>query len=343
MKKLEILKLIEANLKIDKTYSFLPWNDKTFPNWWFYNLSQATMVPKIEGLTNELNLLRQATKDIAKETKEAKELIENTDCKHEIRLHYENPYFSEHKCIFCGKIFTNNPETYWDPAELPNTYCINYESKYQDDGDQSYIVKGGHTKESLYNLITAILKDKSDDEEIDLVKEMKELNLKLSEYINIEIKPETFIMIIGGTNKQFIGSEAYITKPKTDIVKDLYTYFAGQIDTKLLVIDNADVITSIDNFSNVKKVAYSSIEELEKILDDHKQDFKLIIDISDLYDYKIKNKNITQKKHELDLKTMYPNSRVIKINNICQNEDGLLRKTDVKHILKLVNEKRKED
>ena len=366
MKKLEILKLMEANLKVDKTFEFLPWHKRQLPNWWFHELTDASIVPRIEGLTTELNQLREATKKIASETKEAKDLIASTDCKHEIRLTKYHHFGETHECIFCGKRIDNNPHDYWDPAELHSTYCINYAHKYQDQCEEEYSIKDGHTKEELYDKIVTILKDKKDDEEIDLVKELKELNLKHAEYIDIKIKPETFIMIIGGTNKQFIGDGAYITKPKLDLVKELYSYFAGQADTKLLVIDNADVITSIDSFSNMKKAAYSSIKELERILSEYNQDFKLIIDISDLYDYKIDGKKITQKKHELKLKKMYPNSRIIRINNFnnansderkrvlktpsedtfgyanddyYQNENGSIKKTNQNHVLKLINRK----
>lgn len=338
MKKLEILKLIEANLRVDKTYKFLPYHKRQLPNWWFHELTDASIVPKIEGLTTELNQLREATKKIARETKEAKDLIKSTDCKHEIRLSKYHHFGVTHECILCGKRIDNNPHDYWDPAELHSTYCINYKHKYQDEYDDTYIIKDGHTKEKLYSKIVTILKDKTDDEEIDLVKELKKLNLKHAEYIDIEIKPETFIMIIGGTNKQFVENGAYITIPKLDVVKDIYSYFAGQEDTKLLVIDNEDVINSIDHFRNMKKASYSSIGELENILKEHKHDYKLIIDMADLYDYKVSGNEIIQEEHELRLQEMYPNSKVIKINN--STKDKIKNK---EYMLKLVNKQEKED
>lgn len=367
MKKIEILKIMEANLRIDKTYKYLPWDKKMLPNWWFMDLSHARIVPRIEGLTNELNQLRKETKEIAKITEDAKELLAVSNCKHEIRLSKHNHFGTIHRCILCNKDLYDNPHSYWDPAEMQSTYCINYKHKHQDDSEEPYSIKDGHTKEELYEKIVKILKNKNDDEEIDLVEEFKKLNLKRAEYIDIKLKPETFIMIIGGTNKQFIGNGAYITKPSIDIVKDLYSYFAGQQDTKLLVIDNANVITSIDDFSNIKKAAYSSIKELERILSEHKQDYKLIINISDLYEYSIEDEQIVQKKYELDLQKMYPNSRIIRINNFSntndderkeilntpsdisfgytnneyfQNVKGSLKKKDIKHVIKLINKRK---
>jgi hypothetical protein len=337
MKKIEILKLMEANLRVDKTYSFLPCSERMVPELWFDDLTHARIVTKVEGVTEELNLLREATKIIAQKTKEAKELIASANCNHEIRItEYGCLNIATHKCILCGKSFQSNPYYYWDPSELENTYCINYEGKYQSDDEGKYVIKDGHTKEELYSIINDILKDKKDDEEIDLVKEFKKLKLKKAEYFDIKPIEETFIMILGGTNKKYIGNGAYITKPKVDVVKDIYSYFAGQEDTKLLVIDNEDVINSIDHFRNMKKVSYSSIGELENILKEHNQDYKLIIDITDLYDYKVSDNKITQEKYELELQKRYPNSKVIRVNDFNNiTKDEVKNK---KYILKLVDD-----
>ena len=343
MKKIEILKLMEANLRVDKTYSFLPWSERATPEWWLNDLTHARIVTKVEGVTVELNLLREATKIIAKKTKEAKEFISSANCNHEIRITEHGGCFNTttHTCILCGKSFGENSNYYWSPSELENIYCINYEGKYQNDGEGGYIVKDGHTKDELYSILNDILKDKKDDEEIDLVQEFKKLHLKKADYYDITVPEENFIMILGGTNKQFIGEGSYITKTKKDIVKDIYSHFAGLEDTKLLVIDNEDVIKSIDQFRNMKKISYTGIGELKNILKEHNQDYKLIIDMTDLYDYNISDNQIVPERHELGLQEMYPNSKVIRVNkfdNFTKDE-----RKNKKYILRLVDEQGKED
>lgn len=166
MKKIEILKMIKANLRIMKTYRFLPWDKRQLPNWWFSDLTHARIVPRIEGLTTELNQLRKATKEIARETKEAKDFIKSIDCKHEIRLSKHHHFGTANKCIFCGEEINDNTSTYY----------INYEHKYQDEDEEEYTTDG-FTEEDLYKIIIGILKDKKDDDEIDLVAELGKLNL----------------------------------------------------------------------------------------------------------------------------------------------------------------------
>jgi len=236
--------------------------------------------------------------------------------------HYEL-FASYSKCIFCDKKIMGNNCINWEYSMNRNKYCIDFIAKYTSD-DEDYYIKDGYTNEQVYEIIKKILKDKKEDEEIDLVQEIKKLNLPNC-HINEEKKvDENYILIIGGSNKQFIDNESYLYKQGLKVGLHFLKYFSSLLNTKIELIDNSETLESKDfkesfpekNY-NLKFTTYSTTSELEKILFTQKDiPFKIIIDLSELYEYKVTNNSISKEKVTLKLKELFPNSHIIRIDNL---------------------------
>lgn len=323
MKKIEIMKLIEANRIIDNNKKLLLLNDK-------YSF------PKIKELDKEFDILREEIEYAICKTSECKKYIQNSNCNHQVRLEHYGLFCDSYKCVFCGKYISGNNCTNWEYSINRNKYCVDLVAKYQDDEDYGY-VSNGYTKEQVYSIIVDILKNKKDDEDIDLIKEFKTLNL-LKSKINEEKKVlENYILIINGSNKHYIDSESYLYKNGTKLGLDFIKYFSGILNAKVELIDNNEVLLSEEfkkyfpsNNYNLKFTKYDTINELENILKNQKDiSFKLIIDLSDLYKYNIENSIITKENYKLNISDYFPNSQIIKIGNL--SKKSLKELTDYLH------------
>lgn len=313
MKKIEILKLIEANRIINKNKKF----EKII-------IDKKYRFPDIEELKQEFEILNGEIEIAINETTNAKNYIRNSNCSHDVRLKYYGEFCCHHsECIFCGESVKSDNWVNFEYSNNRNKYCVDLDAKYQKNEDCDYI-PGGYTNEQVYKIIMKILKDKKDDDEIDLIQEFKKLNLKNCE-INEEKKvDENFILIIGGTNKQFIDNESYLYKKGLNIGLDFIKYFSSLLNTKIELIDNKEVFENQDKkiyfperTYNLKFVDYNSIEELKKILYWQKDiPFKIVIDLSELYDYKIINNQIEKEEVNINLKEYFPNSYIIRIPNL---------------------------
>ena len=67
----------------------------------------------------------------------------------------------------------------------------------------------------LYEVIT---NNYNDDEEVDLVQEIKKLGLKDCTIYEKPFKKENYILIIGGSNKQYISSSSYLTSKSENLI-----------------------------------------------------------------------------------------------------------------------------
>lgn len=331
MTKTEILNLIEANRIINKNEALLSIaKNKIFKNktaekeYWF---------PNIEELKEEFNILTNEVKKSLEETNFYKKQIQNSNCNHQVRLKHYVFLGGYSTCVFCGQSVTVDNCTNWEYSINRNKYCVDLIAKYQDDDDYDYI-SGDYTNELAYEIILNILKNKKDNEEIDLVQEFKKLNLKDC-IINEEQKVnENYILIISGSNKHFIDNETYLFKKGLKTGLDFIKYFSSLLNTKIELIDNIEVLESIDfhqkfkdkNY-NLKFVNYDTIEQLkENLSSQRKIPFKIIIDLSELYQYKINNNILTKEVYNLKLKEFFPNSNIIKIGNLSKrNKEELLQ------------------
>lgn len=331
MKKIEIINLIRANRIIDKNSKLLSiTRDKRFPNikidieYWF---------PDIEELKGEFEILKKEVLDVQKESNECKQIIQKSKCNHEVRLKHFGLFGSHSNCIFCNKTIMGDNCVNWEYSVNRNNYCVDFIAKYQDDEDYDY-VDYGYTKEEIYSIIENILKDKQDNEEIDLVQEIKKLN-KDNCYISQKpIKKETYILILNGTNKYYLDKETYIqNNNRINIAIEVLKYLSNLLNTKVELIDNEKLEIENSN-SNIRTMKYETYEELNKMLLEQQDiPFKIIIDITQLFDYNIENKEIKRKEIVLELEKIYPNSRIIRIGNLSNK-----RKEEIIEFLKRYTE-----
>lgn len=316
MKKIEILNLIEANEIINQNNKLLSIiKDK--------ELNQEYWFPNIEELKEEFNILKEEVEEALLEKTKCRELIQNSNCNHEVRLEHYGLFCSHYKCIFCGKSIIGNNCVNWEYSINRNKYCVSLVSKYQDDEDYGYISKG-YSLEQVYEIIKNILKNKKDDEEVDLIQEFKKLNLTNCTVNEDKKVSENYILIISGSNKQFIDNESYIHKKGLTIGLDFVQSFSCLLNTKVELIDNIE-ISEKENFKtyfpkeehNLKFTCYDTINKLEKIISEQKEiPFKIIIDISELYEYKTDNNVISKQQYKLNLNEYFPNSHIIRIDNL---------------------------
>lgn len=311
MKKIDILNIINANRILNqnnKTLSIT--RDKRFPN---IKIDEEFWFPEIEELKKEFNILKKEIKDAQEESKKCQMIINKSKCNHEVRLKHFGIFGSHSNCIFCNKTIMADNCVNWEYSVNRNKHCVDFISKYQDDEDYDYIEEG-YTKEEIYLLIEKILESKQDDEEIDLVQELKQLNLDKCTIIDEPFQMENYILILSGNNRCYVDEETYLyNKRKTNIALELLNYFSELVNTKIELIDSENHEINDIN-SKIKIQEYETIDELNQILKRQQEiPFKIIIDITELYDYSIQNNGINKKEITLNLEDLFPNSKIIKI------------------------------
>ena len=325
MKKSEILKLIEVN-KIIKNNSEILSITKERENSRFQK-DKKYWFPDIEELKEEFDTLREEVQEALEEVEVCKNYIQNCNCNHDVRLEHYGLFSNSSKCIFCSQYIEGDNCCNFEYSINRNKYCVTLVAKYQDDDDYGY-VSDGYTNEQVYEIIINILKDKELDEEVELVQEFKKLNLHNCK-INDEKKVnENYILIIGGTNKKFIDKDTYIVSENSNISAEYVKYFSGLLNTRVKLIDNIETLRNNefkkmfdDNYLYLKFTDYKTKEELEEKLIRQKDiPFKVIIDLSNLYEYKISNDAVTKEKVELNLSKWFPNSHIVKINDVPTNK-----------------------
>ena len=310
MKKKEIMAFMDAQIILDKKDTLS--NDRMYSSSYAALLMEdGKLVPdNIPELKEELNTLRDEMIRTSKKAKEAQELIKSIKCTHDVRL-TDYGFGDIHYCVFCGERIYGENYYSWRFSRYRNAHCVNLVDHNQSEAD----ICGGYTLRQAFKIIKDIIKDKDDEDEIDLVEEFSKLNLNGCEINNKKVYPETFIMIIGGTNTYKFSPDVFVTRAKLEISKTICDFFAGLLDTKVLLIDNPDITKQIKEIRDLEIKSYSSKKELNHILKEYKQDFKLIIDISELFAYRIKSNKVTAKEVDLKLKEKYPNAKIIKIKN----------------------------
>ena len=324
MKKKELLKLIEAKLKIINNEKLVEFTKGKLINY-KYQKNEENWFPKINDLENEFNTLKKEIKKALEETKQSEDIINNFNCNHDVRLQHYGLFWNTSTCIFCDEAITSDNVSNWEYSKNRNKYCVILDDKFQSDSEgYDYIIDNGYTINQVLEIILNIIKDKNDDDEIDLIQEFKKLNLKNCEINDQKKTKENFILIISGANKQYVDDNSYIQKKGLKIGLDFVDYFYGLLNTKIKLIDNTEFLENkklqekISSYNdNVKFTNYDTIEELERILNRQKEvPFKLIIDLSELYDYKIENNSIIKVSCDIKLTDFFPNSHIIKIRKL---------------------------
>ena len=327
MTKKEIINIISANKVIKQNELLLSLTrNKNFNN---IRLDKEYWFPQIEELTEEFKILEKEVQEALDESEECTKLIKSCNCPHHIRLKHYGVFGSHSTCVLCSESIVSDNCINWEYSVNRNKYCVDLIAKYQDDDDYGDI-ESGYTKEELYEIIIKILEQKDDDEEVDLVQEFKKINLKNCIITEKPIVKEKYILIINGTNKQFIDEESYIYKKTLNLGIEFLKYFSALLGTKVELLDSEKQNDELFKNYNNQFIQYKTLDELNDILSRQQNiPFEIIIDISEQYEYFIENDKINKKELDLNLEELFPNSKIIRIKNLSNK-----RKEEILNYLK---------
>ena len=332
MKKQEITKLVNSLILIRSLYNkleiynhrwfnerrsqleniiedFIPLDDKP------QKRRKEDILYDVPEISEDLKIIRKDLTEIFKKAAEAYKCIDNHKCAHEIRL-TQYGLGTTHKCIFCLDRVYGDDVINWDSSSYRNKYCVNLDAYSQPEYDSD--LADGYVEEQVYDIILNIIKDKSEDEEIDLVKEFSKLNLKRCEVIMEEVKKESRVLVIGGTNKQFVDKVSYFTSYSSKVAQEIALYFSGILDVKVLLVDSKEQDKSdLNGYRDLRVVEYDDIHDIRRILAQYAKGavFDLIVDVSHLCTYTVDNGKLAVKNERIEFDKLFPGVQVIKIDD----------------------------
>ncbi len=330
MKKREIIELINANRTIDN-------NDQVIANiedrsyYLPFRRREDEWFPNIPDLNQYFDILKTEIKESLEESDKAKENIKSIQCDHSVRLEYYGTFTSSYKCIFCGHRTDSDNVISFKESDNRNKHTVTFVSKYQkDEDDYGYTVKNGYTKEQVYTYILGILEKYNDEDEVDLVEEFSKLNIDNMTINKEKRKQEKYILIIAGTNKEYLNDSTYISNQYDLKVEDYYNYFISMLNTKVGIIDNSFKYDSSSSKVDVKN--YATLESLNKSLEYYKDiKFDIVIDLTKLYQFEIINNEFKSNEYKLPLNELFPNSCIFSINESLKVEENC---NNIKKLLK---------
>ena len=329
MKKKDIINLINAKSIIKKNYNLLK-PIKTDDGY----LEEDKWFPNIEKYKEQFDILKKEISDALNETKIAESIANNIKCDHEVRLKHFGAFWSNYECVFCGKSVSSDNLIDWFQSMNRNKHTISFYDKYQEDEDGYYTTNNGKTKEEVIDMILRILAKYNDEDEVDLVNELSKLEISGMEINKEPRKEENYILIIGGTNLMYIDPNEgiYVRKNYKSSTIDFLNYFSQLFNTKIAIIENPNTLIKkefIEHEKNyyLKFYNYNNLIELNNNLSNLKSvPFKVIIDLSDLYDYQFNDKTFSSKPYDLNLKELFPRSQIIKVQNLSSKSLQKLKK-----------------
>ena len=321
MKKKDIINLINAKRIIEKNYHLLK-SIKTIDGY----LPEEEWFPHNEKYQEQFNILKKEILEAIDETPKAKNITSSINCNHEVRLTHWHFLGSEYECVICGKTVSSDNLVNWFQSIYRNKHTVSFYDKNQkDEYGYKYTVESGKTKEEVINMILNILAKYNDDDEIDLVDEFSKLNIFGMEINKEPRKEENYILIIGGTNSLYLdpNKEIYARKDYKSITIDFLNYFSQLLNTKIAIIENKDTLKRNkfkehkENYYYLNFYNYNTINELNNHISNLKSiSFKVIIDLTDLYEYQINDNIISSKPYNLNLKEIFPHSQIIKVQKL---------------------------
>lgn len=173
-------------------------------------------------------------------------------------------------------------------------YCLYCDKELSKSDNSEYILFENCSKKTL-DILKQIIKNKDDMDEINIIHELKMLNL---DHHTIKEKNDINynLLIIGGTNNIIVNDTVISGKTNYDILQ-IINYFVGLLKTKITIIDNQNIyntktfndILNSNNFStknkNIIYFNYNTVGELNSILEKLEDQFNVIIDMTNLITY----------------------------------------------------------
>ena len=327
MKKKDIKKVLFAYDNINNL-SILVSYTKTNGFSSIYDKDEKLWLPFLEGFEEEMDILKDEIREARASYDKA--LEDKKMCSHDIRIETVEDdggfcLSPTHRCALCGAVVNTNYS--WYLSDGRNNYTVTVKNKNQFDGDYWYIYDKGLDRGEVINYVMSFLDKYEDDDEVDLVEEFSLLDLQKDITVNKKKRIlNDYVLIIGGTNKERLYDDIYISKAVNDESYNFLDYFGNLFNTKVALFDREEVLSK-DKFDKYRKCRwilfkdYDSLFSLEKELTNFRDiDFGVILDLSDLYDYSYQDNCLTTLKYDLDLKSIFPNSKIVKIDNFSKNE-----------------------
>jgi len=333
VKKREIIELINLNQTIKK------YDKSRDTSMLFININELKEI--FGELQEEFNVLQREIDTARKIVEDSKRAISLCKCDHQVRLQYSGCFINHSKCVLCNKEINGDnhySSTIYNDVNR-NRYTVMFKANFYDENAECDLTDG-YYKDDVYKIILDILEHRDDEEEIDLVQEIKKLNLDKCKVDERKKDKQYYILIVSGSNKQMISDRGYITSDKIPISTEFSYCLTGIPRVNVEVFDNKDAFISTEfkekfgknRSDNTRFVEYNTIEEFKREIDREKEvPFDIIIDMSSLYEYRIDNGEIISKKIDIDFKEIFPDSYVIKI-------DDYGKKNNIE-LLKLLNDK----
>ncbi len=281
-------------------------------------------IPQIPEISEHLNILKKELEEIKANKRNALKYVEDnqtkvkdlkTKCPHPLIFRsYGGGFGSSFSigchCALCHKDLNYKFETHKNIVVLNPEYYDgeNYERNYND--------------KDVYNFLINILKDKNDDDEIDLSKEFKDLfaNLDIGEVtINGKLYYKEYkILIIAGTNHFVLNENTSLIKKPDNTLENILKCLAHIQRTRLTIFSEEGLRKEPNGYP---KFEFVSVEDLQNLLTS-KQDifYDLIIDATTLFTYNLqKNQetyNLEFTPYKIDLKKYFPNSPIWHLEKI---------------------------
>ena len=255
-------------------------------------------------LQKELDSIKDKKKASIKYVEENRDKIARKKCSHPILFGSPSRWGTFYHCMLCNKDFINNS----DLEEIKETVQIIED--FKDDDGQFY---RRYNFYDIYNMVIDILNNYDDEDEVNLSDEfLKLFNEDKIGDVTINVKHYTKkynVLVIAGSNEIKIDDNTYIRKDNRDI-DEIIKYLRYLDRVKVTTINNPNKINL------VHRLEYKTIEEfnnkLEGVLDNK---YNLVIDLSDLFKYEIKDGIINISQIKLNLKELFPDSIILDLKD----------------------------
>ena len=349
MKKEELKRIIESRLIIRNYYgkegecygTALKDFEKKYVNYEEVILTEDEWFPQIDDIEAEIEALKNEIRNTINQKNEAVSYLESYKCTHPVRISNCSDrglnWYNTDTCVLCGKmmdttVIKRKDINAFDQRRQKFSTFIGKEIISEGGfGADSYI-RTNYTEGDILNILLDML-DKIEEDEFDLVDEIEKL--KFDKCIINKPHNKKLILVIIGSNKEYINNNAYFTSKNNiddkKIVDDLLELYGVAIE----VIGDMDTIKKYKTIDETLMLDdYDSIENLNVQLQyQHNVPYSLIIDASDLYTYKICNGKIEVEKYNLNLKSMFPNIPIINSENFFVKPTNII---DVEQLNSLV-------
>ncbi len=274
-------------------------------------------IPLVEELKDELIVLKEELEKIKKKkisareyVKKKKSMVDNIKCEHPLMFSHRNLFGTSYSCILCNQSVENRKK---------QTVSIKKDF-YDEDGD----FYKRYSFEEIYNILMPILNNLKEDDEIDMANIFTELfnnNIIGEAEINGKAYKKIYkILIVCGCNEISIMKGISLKHEYLDVLEVLnYFHYLYRISTDLIITED---LLENKNWYGLRE--YKSLEDLYKLLEEVKNvEYGLVIDMTSLFDYEIRNEKINILPVSLDLDKVFPNSLVLKLNDGISKEEML--------------------